>query len=85
MPQFYLIVSYSYLFLLCVGPPPDREVAADDYPRLVKSPSGRSVLVVQAYKMSKYLGRLDVTFDNDGTLTEWSGKPILLDGNITPG
>ena len=44
-----------------------------------------NVLVVQDYTFAKYLGRLDVTFDEDGKVTEWSGNPVLLDYSITQG
>ena len=68
-----------------LGPPPDREVQADDYPVLVQSPGGNQVLVAQAYRMSKYLGQLDITFDDDGRVETWSGNPVLLDSSIQQG
>lgn len=38
--------------------------------------------IVQAYAYGKFLGELNVTFDDDGTLTEAKGEPILIDGQV---
>jgi 5'-nucleotidase len=40
--------------------------------------------VVTAYAYSKYLGELDVTFDDAGKVTAATGEPMLLDASITP-
>ncbi|GGG67410.1 multifunctional 2',3'-cyclic-nucleotide 2'-phosphodiesterase/5'-nucleotidase/3'-nucleotidase [Salipiger pallidus] len=40
------------------------------------------VPVVTAYAYGKYLGLLDLTFDDEGTLTEVSGQPMLLDASV---
>jgi len=56
--------------------------AAGPYPTLVTSPSGETVLIVQAYQWSRYLGRLDVSFDAAGRLSAWQGAPILMDNKI---
>ncbi len=47
------------------------------YPEMVGA-----VPVAQAYAYSKYLGRLDLTFDDAGNLTAVSGDPILLDASV---
>ena len=39
----------------------------------------------KAYAFGKYLGLLNVTFDEDGEATEWSGNPILMDSSIPQG
>ena len=51
--------------------------AAGPYPTMVGSTA-----VVQAYAYGKYLGELNVTFDDDGNVTEASGEPILIDGSV---
>jgi 5'-nucleotidase len=48
------------------------------YPTVVKSPSGEPVLIVQAFRHNRYLGRLDVTFDASGVSTNWRGDAILM-------
>ncbi|WP_243313737.1 bifunctional metallophosphatase/5'-nucleotidase [Fundidesulfovibrio agrisoli] len=55
--------------------------AAAPYPLVVKSPSGRPVLIVQAEAWGKYLGELSVDFDAKGTPVSWSGAPLLLDAS----
>jgi 5'-nucleotidase/UDP-sugar diphosphatase len=58
------------------------EGAKGDYPTVVNSPAGDTVLVVSAYEWGKYLGRLDVTFTADGKVESFSGQPILIDENF---
>ena len=53
------------------------------YPIMMNSPSGDPVLVVTAAAWGKYLGHLDVTFDDKGVADEWKGDPILLDNSIS--
>ncbi|WP_319542303.1 5'-nucleotidase C-terminal domain-containing protein [uncultured Pseudodesulfovibrio sp.] len=48
------------------------------YPVVVKGVGGNDVYVVTAWKWGRVLGRLDVTFDDNGHVTEVKGKPILL-------
>lgn len=55
------------------------EGAKGDYPTVVTSPAGDTVLVVSAYEWGKYLGRLDVTFTADGKVESYSGEPIFID------
>ena len=43
------------------------------------------VPVVQAYQYGKYLGYLNLTFNNDGKLLSWTGNPILLDSSVEQG
>jgi 5'-nucleotidase len=55
--------------------------AAGPYPVVVRSPSGRPVLIVQAEAWGKYLGELQVDFDGGNHATAWSGAPLLLDSS----
>ena len=41
------------------------------------------VQIVQAYAYGKYLGELNVTFDDAGNVTEAVGGPILMDASVT--
>uniref|UniRef100_G1KR52 Snake venom 5'-nucleotidase n=2 Tax=Anolis carolinensis TaxID=28377 RepID=G1KR52_ANOCA len=67
---------------LYTGVPPSNDIPAGNYPFMVKSDDGREVPVVQAYAFGKYLGYLNVTFDDDGNVIKASGNPILLDSSI---
>jgi 5'-nucleotidase / UDP-sugar diphosphatase len=58
--------------------------ALGEYPTVLTSASGEPLLVVQASTRTKYLGRLDVTFDVNGVLTDWGGDAILLSRYIAP-
>ncbi|CAM5131846.1 unnamed protein product [Natator depressus] len=67
---------------LYTGLPPSSEMPAGNYPFLVESDDGRQVPVVQAYAFGKYLGYLNVTFDDQGKVISTSGNPILLNSSI---
>ncbi|XP_030029332.2 uncharacterized protein LOC115446696 [Manduca sexta] len=60
------------------GQVPDIEEPQGPYPTLVKQASGRVVPAVQAYAYTKYLGKLQITFNADGEITKFDGNPILL-------
>ncbi|MCG6885302.1 MAG: 5'-nucleotidase/apyrase family protein [Silicimonas sp.] len=54
------------------------EGAAGPYPTVVNG-----VQIVQAYAYGKYLGELNVTFDDDGSVTEATGDLVVMDGGVT--
>jgi 5'-nucleotidase / UDP-sugar diphosphatase len=58
--------------------------AEGPYPTMVDNPDGYKVPVVQAASYSKYLGEIEVVFDDNGVVKEASGDPIFLDKSITP-
>ncbi len=53
-----------------------------DYPTVTQSSTGEPVLIVTAYEWGEELGRLDVTFNDDGIITDYSGAPIPIDGTL---
>jgi 5'-nucleotidase len=58
------------------------EDAEGPYPVVVNSPSGDPVLIVSDFTWGKYLGRLDVSFDENGVPVAWEGNPITLDASV---
>lgn len=74
-----LFLAHSFLYS---GQVPSIESAEGDYPVMVTQANGKRVPVVQAYAYTKYLGKLDVEFDDEGNLINIDGTPILLDGTI---
>ena len=50
----------------------DDPAAAGPYPTLATSPSGETMLIVQAFQWSRYLGRLDVSFDAETIVLGYS-------------
>ncbi|XP_063404664.1 snake venom 5'-nucleotidase-like [Mytilus trossulus] len=67
---------------LYTGKPPSNEDPADVYPTVVSNNNGDDVLVVQDYAFAKYLGFLQVEFDDNGKVVRYNGNPILLDNSI---
>ncbi|MFP7570147.1 bifunctional metallophosphatase/5'-nucleotidase [Marivita sp. S2033] len=56
----------------------DMDGAQGPYPTMVGDTA-----IVQAYAYSKFLGELNVTFDDEGNITEAVGAPIIMDGGVT--
>ena len=67
------------------GTPPSDEIPAGEYPTEITQDSGAKVLVVQEYTFGKYLGYLEVTFNDAGEVIDWEGNPILLDDSYEEG
>ncbi|MFA3918289.1 bifunctional metallophosphatase/5'-nucleotidase [Ruegeria hyattellae] len=51
--------------------------AAGPYPTVVNG-----VQIVQAYAYGKFLGELNVTFDDAGNVTAATGEPLVMDGQV---
>ncbi|XP_059472052.1 protein 5NUC-like [Neocloeon triangulifer] len=77
-----LVVGGHSNTFLYTGRQPDSDIPADLYPTMVEQASGKKIPVVQAYAYTKYMGRMDLTFDKNGEIVGMEGKPILLDYNI---
>lgn len=54
------------------------EKAAGPYPTMVNETA-----IVQAYAYGKFLGELNVTFDDAGNIVEAAGEPLIMDGSVT--
>jgi 5'-nucleotidase len=52
--------------------------AAGPYPTMVGETA-----IVQAYAYGKFLGELNVTFDDAGNITEAKGEPLVMDAEVT--
>lgn len=52
--------------------------AEGPYPTMVGSTA-----IVQAYAYGKFLGELNVTFDDEGNVTEAKGEPLIMDAAVT--
>jgi 5'-nucleotidase len=53
------------------------ERAVGPYPTMVGSTA-----IVQAYAYGKFLGELNVTFNDAGEITQAAGEPLIIDGNV---
>ena len=54
------------------------ERAVGPYPTMVGETA-----IVQAYAYGKFLGELNVTFDDSGNITGTSGEPLVMDASVT--
>jgi len=55
-----------------------------EYPVIVQDKDGNDVYIVQAGSSLRYMGRLNVTWDAEGAVTNAAGDTILLSRYITP-
>ncbi|XP_034654869.1 protein 5NUC [Drosophila subobscura] len=83
-PDVDIVVGGQSHTFLYTGEPPSRELPEDPYPTIIFKPDGIKVLVLQAYAFTKYLGWIDLEFDNGGNMLSFRGNPILLDKSVHP-
>ncbi|XP_022098145.1 5'-nucleotidase-like [Acanthaster planci] len=78
-----VIGGHSNTFMY-TGSPPSSESPYSEYPLIVRPDHdpAATVLVASDYAYGKYLGRLDVTFNNEGAVSNFGGNPILLDNSV---
>ncbi|CAG8489140.1 9278_t:CDS:2 [Scutellospora calospora] len=76
------IGGHSHTLLSNYTTSKDYPLALGPYPTTVKNAIGEDTLVVQAFWSGKYIGHLDVSFNNKGKVVEYSGAPILVDQSI---
>lgn len=74
-----VVGGHSHTYLSATDPK-----RAGAYPTWVSQESGAMVPVVQAYAYSKYVGHLELTFDDSGALVYAGGNTIVLDASVTP-
>lgn len=56
----------------------DMDGAVGSYPTMVGDTA-----IVQAYAYGKFLGELNVTFDDDGVITQAVGAPLIMDADVS--
>lgn len=56
----------------------DMDGAVGSYPTMVGDTA-----IVQAYAYGKFLGELNVTFDDDGVITQALGAPLIMDADVS--
>ena len=52
-----------------------KDTTSGDYPTIVQSADNKNVCVVQAWEYARIMGKLNVTFDENGEVTACSGTP----------
>jgi 2',3'-cyclic-nucleotide 2'-phosphodiesterase (5'-nucleotidase family) len=58
------------------------DLVAGPYPAVVTGADGRNVMVVSAWEWGRTVGRLDVTFDEQGQVVTWAGGPVFINESI---
>ncbi|XP_049518022.1 snake venom 5'-nucleotidase isoform X2 [Dermacentor silvarum] len=77
-----LVGGHTNTFLYHGEGYPKENVPEGDYPTIVNRSDGSRGLVVQEYWFGKFLGFLQVNFDNEGQVVNWTGNPILLNSSV---
>ncbi|XP_075228317.1 protein 5NUC-like [Lycorma delicatula] len=81
----FVIGGHSHTFLYTGIPPQEfAERHSGIYPKVVSRDNGSTlnIPIAHAYAFTRYLGQLELTFDDDGNIKDFSGNPILLDMNV---
>ncbi|XP_064489181.1 protein 5NUC-like [Ornithodoros turicata] len=87
VPEVGLVVGGHTHTFLYSGPMNGSTAFGDrsmgPYPIVVDRKDGTRCLVVQAFWLGKYMGYINVTYDDvDGHVLRWDGQPVLLDNSI---
>lgn len=82
VPLVDLVVGGHTNTFLWNGPKPDLEEVEGDYPTVIQQSSGKKVPVVQAYAYTKYMGHLNVVFNDKGDAIKYEGLPLLLNSTV---
>ncbi|KAK9883087.1 hypothetical protein WA026_001289 [Henosepilachna vigintioctopunctata] len=82
VPLLDVVIGGHSNTFLWNGPKPHKEEVEGPYPTVITQKSGKRVPVVQAYAYTLYLGRLNVTFDDNGDLIDFAGQPEYMSSDI---
>ncbi|XP_077553630.1 5'-nucleotidase-like [Haemaphysalis longicornis] len=77
-----LVGGHTNTFLYTGNDHPKENKPDGPYPYVVNRTGGSQAVVVQEYWFGKFLGKLELTFDEQGKITSYGGNPILLDANV---
>ena len=87
-----IVGGHSHTYLYSGKKPPSIEKPNGPYPTIYEHAiktsnyeNNETTLIVQAFALGKYIGILNLTFNDDGQIVEYSGEPILLTHNSTEG
>ncbi len=82
VPGIHMIVGgHSHTIL---SSDPDNKEATGTYPTVVINPEQKPVLIVTAGVFGRYIGRLDVEFDEENTPIAWNGNALFVHSSIKP-
>uniref|UniRef100_A0A915JCU6 5'-nucleotidase n=1 Tax=Romanomermis culicivorax TaxID=13658 RepID=A0A915JCU6_ROMCU len=82
VPGVDVVVGGHTNSFLYSGEPPVNQTVDGDYPTVVKNLDGSNCLVVQSYAYGKYLGFLEVEFDDEtGEVKNFRGNPMLMNNS----
>ncbi|XP_071498726.1 5'-nucleotidase-like [Diadema antillarum] len=86
VPGIDLVIGGHSNTFLYTGDAPSNQEPIGPYPFIVHPTydTSLSIPVVTAYAYGKYLGYLQLEFDDNGVVTRYSGNPILLDNSTAP-
>ncbi|XP_023313034.1 apyrase-like [Anoplophora glabripennis] len=77
-----VVGGHTHTFLYTGENPPGPEPVKGPYPTIVRSKTGKNVLVVQASCFCRYLGNITIFLDDLGEIIDYSGVPIFLGSNL---
>lgn len=81
-PIDIIVGGHSHSFLYSGTPVVGPDVPVSDYPTIETQENGRKVLIVQASAYTKYLGNIQLFFDDNGEIQKYEGAPIFLSHDV---
>lgn len=86
VPEVSLVVGGHTHTFLYSGPTTEGKISGNapqgPYPVVVERADGTRCLVVQDFWLGKYMGYINVTWNERGEPERWEGQPVLLDNSI---
>ncbi|XP_035217961.1 snake venom 5'-nucleotidase-like [Stegodyphus dumicola] len=82
VPEVDIVIGGHTNTFLYTGKKPSVEEPQGPYPVVVEREDGSLALVVQDFAFGKYMGYLQVEFDNQGRIQNWGGNPMLLNASV---
>lgn len=78
-----LVGGHTNTFLYTGSDYPPENKPDGLYPTVVNRTNGSIGVIVQDFWFGKFLGVLHVAFDENGTVIDYGGNPVLLNSNVT--
>lgn len=61
------------------------DIPVEPYPIVIKRHGGGTALVAHTVGFGEHVGNVSVTYNPDGSINSWHGKPVYLDKTVSEG
>lgn len=82
---FIIFELLKHIFHIHVAATKDELLASLPYPTVVTRADGTKALVVQSYGFGRYMGYVNITYDDEGRIVDASGHSLMLNQSVPEG